>query len=73
MQREALKKAELRLGEAKELTKELRDQEVNDPAVREQDRHRKCLEFDKRRLELKSLIAILEDSLAPQQGGGGAA
>ena len=72
MQREALKKAELRLQEAKELTKELMEQEVNDPAGLEQDEHRKCLEFDKRQMELKSLIAILEDLLAPQQGGGGA-
>ena len=54
---------------------------VNNPSPRsaqdcpalEQDEHRRCVEFDKQQLELLTLIAGLEDSLAPQQGVGGAA
>ena len=73
MQRDALRDAKGRLREAKELTRELLTIETQDRPALEQDKHRMCVEFDKRQLEMLTLIACLEDSLAPQQGGGGAA
>ena len=72
-QRNALQEANDRRQEAKELTRELLTIKTQDRPALEQDEHRKCVEFDKRQLELLTLIAGLEDSLAPQQGVGGAA
>ena len=62
-QRELLMKAERRLQGAKQRTKELLDDNVNDWEGLEQGEHRRCLEFDRRQWKLMSLIAILEDSL----------
>ena len=56
-QREVLMKAELRLQEAKELTKDLLDHETNDREGLELDQHRKCVEFDKWHMEMITLIA----------------
>ena len=68
VQREALLKAVRRLQEAKELTKELLAHETNDHQGLEQDEHRKWVEFDKRQMEMMTLIAGFKNSLAPQQG-----
>ena len=65
--------AKVRLREARELTRELLTIKTQDRPALEQDEHRKCVEFGKRQLEMLTLIAGLEDSLAPQLGVGGAA
>ena len=72
MQHDALLEAKVRLQEAKELARELLTIQTQDRPTLEQDEHRRCVEFNKRQLEMLTLIAGLEDSLAPQQGGGGA-
>ena len=71
-QHNALQEAKDRRQKAKELTRELLTIKTQDRPVLEQNEHRKCVEFDKRQLELLTLIAGIEDSLAPQQGVGGA-
>ena len=71
VQRDALLEAKDRRREAKELTRELLTIKTRGAgAGRAQE---VCVEFDKRQLELLTLITGLEDSLAPQQGVGGAA
>ena len=47
---------------AKQRTKELLDENINDWEDLQQDEHRRCLEFVRRWWKLMSLIAILEDS-----------
>ena len=48
---------------AKWRTKELLDNSVSDWEDLQQDEHRRCLEFVRRRWKLTSLIAILGDAL----------
>ena len=61
VQRESLIDAKLRIQEARELTKKLLDQHIDDW-------------LDKKLTQMLALIADIEDLLAPQeQGGGGAA
>ena len=60
---------ELRMREAKELLGHQHD----DRAALMMDEHRKCVELDTRQLKMRTLIAGLEDSIAPQQQGEGGA
>ena len=65
VQRESLMITELRMREAKELLGHQHD----DRAALMMDEHRKCVELDTRQLKMRTLIAGLEDSIAPQQKG----
>ena len=56
-QRELLTKAERRLQGAKQQTKELLDDNIDNWEGLEQDEHRRCLKFDGRRCELRSLTS----------------
>ena len=60
---ELLTKVKRRMQGAKQQTKELLGNGINNWEDLQQDEHRRCLEFDRRRWELSSLIAILGDEL----------
>ena len=53
-QRELLKKAERRLQGAKQRTNELLDNKINDWEALVLDEHRKCVEFNRGRMNLLS-------------------
>ena len=69
VQCKSLMEAELRMQEAKELTKELLGHHHNDWASLVVDEHRKRGELDKRQIQMMTLIASFEESIAPQQQG----
>ena len=72
--RESLVTTELMMREAKELTKELTEEllghQHDDWPALMADEHRKRMELDRRQLQLRTLIAGLEDLIPPQQIGG---
>ena len=67
VQRELLAKAGLTMQEARDLTKELLDHHHDVGEVLVVDEHRKCVELDKRQLQIRTLINGFKEPIAPQQ------